>query len=71
MSGILGADGGFAEYMLASDDALVHLPDNLSFEQAAPLMCAGVGVSLQFIRPAILTTIVLGNGVECDQRNGR
>lgn len=42
MSGILGADGGFAEYMVASDNALVHLPDDLSFEQAAPLMCAGV-----------------------------
>ncbi|GKZ27079.1 hypothetical protein AbraIFM66951_004531 [Aspergillus brasiliensis] len=44
MSGILGADGGFAEYMVASDNALVHLPDGLSFEQAAPLMCAGATV---------------------------
>ncbi|GIJ81502.1 hypothetical protein Asppvi_000001 [Aspergillus pseudoviridinutans] len=41
MNGILRADGGFAEYMIASDNALVHLPDDLSFEQAAPLMCAG------------------------------
>ncbi|KAK7415938.1 hypothetical protein QQX98_005511 [Neonectria punicea] len=44
MNGILKADGGFAEYMIASDYALVHLPDNLSFEQAAPLMCAGATV---------------------------
>ncbi|CAI7563966.1 unnamed protein product [Penicillium bialowiezense] len=41
MSGILKADGGFAEYMVASHSALVRLPDELSFEQAAPLMCAG------------------------------
>lgn len=46
MSGILRADGGFAEYMIASHDALVHLPGKLTFEQAAPLMCAGVCVSL-------------------------
>ncbi|KAL5589282.1 hypothetical protein FOVSG1_011149 [Fusarium oxysporum f. sp. vasinfectum] len=44
MSGIQRADGGFAEYMLASQEALVHLPDSLSFEQAAPLMCAGATI---------------------------
>ncbi|KAF7545331.1 hypothetical protein G7Z17_g9257 [Cylindrodendrum hubeiense] len=44
MNGILKSDGGFAEYMIASHYALVHLPDNLSFEQAAPLMCAGATV---------------------------
>lgn len=42
MCGIIRANGGFAEYMTASHDAVVHLPDSLSFEQAAPLMCAGV-----------------------------
>lgn len=42
MNGILRSDGGFAEYMIASHEALVHLPEKLSFEQAAPLMCAGV-----------------------------
>lgn len=46
MSGILKADGGFAEYMVASHYALVRLPNELSFEQAAPLMCAGVRPSL-------------------------
>ncbi|KAI8713718.1 PKS-ER domain-containing protein [Fusarium sp. LHS14.1] len=41
MGGLAGADGDFAEYMIAVDYALVRLPDCLSFEQAAPLMCAG------------------------------
>lgn len=35
-------DGAFAEYMLADPDTTVHLPDSVSFEQGAPLMCAGV-----------------------------
>lgn len=42
MCGILRRDGAFAEYMTAWHGALVHLPDDMSFEQAAPLMCAGV-----------------------------
>lgn len=46
MGGISGADGGFAEYMIASDRALVKLPEGLSFEQAAPLMCAGVSTMI-------------------------
>ncbi len=33
--------GGHAEYLLADAAATVLLPDELSFEQAAPLMCAG------------------------------
>jgi hypothetical protein len=41
MSGIT-ADGGFAEYMVTEAKCIVALPDSLSFEQAAPLMCAGV-----------------------------
>ena len=35
-------DGGFAEYLCADPSTTVLLPDDLSFEQAAPLMCAGV-----------------------------
>lgn len=35
-------DGAFAEYMVADPQTTVLLPDGLSFEQAAPLMCAGV-----------------------------
>lgn len=35
-------DGAFAQYMLADPDTTVHLPQKISFEQGAPLMCAGV-----------------------------
>jgi D-arabinose 1-dehydrogenase-like Zn-dependent alcohol dehydrogenase len=35
-------DGCFADYMLADPNTTVHLPDGVSFEQGAPLMCAGV-----------------------------
>lgn len=38
----LASDGGMAEYMISDADNSVHLPDGLPFEQAAPLMCAGV-----------------------------
>ncbi|KAK5993908.1 Alcohol dehydrogenase [Cladobotryum mycophilum] len=44
MAGIKKADGGFAEYTLAEDYTLVLLPDSVSFEQAAPLTCAGATV---------------------------
>ncbi|KAG5661292.1 hypothetical protein KAF25_005414 [Fusarium avenaceum] len=44
MNGIVKSDGGFAEYMIGSHYSLVHLPDDVSFEQAAPLMCAGATV---------------------------
>ncbi|WP_175693942.1 alcohol dehydrogenase [Burkholderia ambifaria] len=41
---IVGAsyDGGYAEYMVAPQDALARIPDALSFEEAGPLMCAGI-----------------------------
>lgn len=35
-------DGGYAEAMVAPADALALIPDDLSAEQAAPLLCAGV-----------------------------
>jgi len=35
-------DGGFAEYMLAEARFVLPLPDTLSDEQAAPLLCAGI-----------------------------
>lgn len=34
-------DGGMAEYMLADPIWTVKLPESMSFEVAAPLMCAG------------------------------
>ncbi|KAF2973236.1 hypothetical protein GQX73_g381 [Xylaria multiplex] len=37
-------DGAFAEYMTADPETTVLLPRSLSFEQAAPLMCAGATV---------------------------
>ena len=36
------ADGGYAEYMLAEAPFALQLPDTLSDEQAAPLLCAGI-----------------------------
>ncbi len=35
-------DGGYSEYMVAPAQALAAIPDDVSFEDAAPLMCAGV-----------------------------
>ncbi|UOM35226.1 alcohol dehydrogenase AdhP [Acuticoccus sp. I52.16.1] len=37
-------DGGFAEYVLADPNFVGHLPDNLEFGAAAPVLCAGVTV---------------------------
>ena len=36
------SDGGYAEYMVTSYTTLALVPDSLSSEEAAPLMCAGV-----------------------------
>src|SRR5919197_4699735 len=35
-------DGGYADYMIASSQALALIPEQLSAAEAAPLMCAGV-----------------------------
>lgn len=35
-------DGGYAQYMLARGSGLVSVPDSLSSEEAAPLLCAGL-----------------------------
>lgn len=35
-------DGGYAEYMLARADYVLPLPDGISDEGAAPLLCAGI-----------------------------
>ncbi len=37
-------DGGFAEFLKAKASHTAKLPDNLSFIEAAPLLCAGVTV---------------------------
>jgi D-arabinose 1-dehydrogenase-like Zn-dependent alcohol dehydrogenase len=38
----ISTDGGYAEYMVARAEALALVPDELTAEEAAPLMCAGV-----------------------------
>jgi D-arabinose 1-dehydrogenase-like Zn-dependent alcohol dehydrogenase len=35
-------DGGYAEFTVAPQDAVAHLPAELDFAEAAPLMCAGM-----------------------------
>jgi alcohol dehydrogenase len=40
----LGLQGSHAEYMLAFADATVLIPDQLGYEQAAPIFCAGYTV---------------------------
>src|SRR5579863_8030081 len=35
-------DGGYEEHMIAPTNALASLPEGLSFEAAAPMMCAGI-----------------------------
>ena len=35
-------DGGYAEYMIAPFEALASIPDDLTSEDAAPLLCAGI-----------------------------
>ena len=35
-------DGGYAEYVTVPSGFVHHLPDNLSFEESAPLFCPGI-----------------------------
>ena len=37
----LTTDGGYAEYMVTYEDGLIAIPDEISSEEAAPLLCAG------------------------------
>jgi D-arabinose 1-dehydrogenase-like Zn-dependent alcohol dehydrogenase len=37
-------DGGYAEYMIAQEEALAAIPEELPAEEAGPFMCAGVTV---------------------------
>ena len=37
----LTTDGGYAEYMLAYEDGLILIPNEITAEEAAPLLCAG------------------------------
>jgi len=35
-------DGGYADYIIAPPEALVHIPDDISATEDAPMMCAGI-----------------------------
>jgi propanol-preferring alcohol dehydrogenase len=35
-------NGGFAEYILADPNYVAHIPQGLSAQEAAPLICAGI-----------------------------
>lgn len=37
----LTTDGGYAEYMVAYEDGLILIPEEITAEEAAPLLCAG------------------------------
>lgn len=37
----LSIDGGYAEYMVAYEDGLILIPEGITSEEAAPLLCAG------------------------------
>lgn len=37
-------NGGFADYVVADPNFIGHLPDNISFAEMAPILCAGVTV---------------------------
>lgn len=40
----LSFDGGYQEYMVTPAEAVAAIPDDLSADEAAPLMCAGITV---------------------------
>ncbi len=48
------ADGGYAEYMVVSEDFAYSLPGRFSDSQAAPLLCAGV-IGYRAVRLAEIT----------------
>jgi len=54
-------DGGYAEYMTAPAEAVAKMPDDLSAEEAAPLLCAGIttynALRNQGLRPGDLVAV--------------
>lgn len=59
------ADGAFAEHVVVPAHCLVRLPDALSFEQAAPLCCAGTTAVHALTEAAVEVgdvVVVLGAG---------
>src|SRR5438128_452697 len=75
----LSFDGGYAEYMIAPAEAVAAIPDDLSAEEAAPLLCAGITVYNPLrnsgARPGDLVAVQgiggLGHlGIQCARRMG-
>ena len=60
-------DGGYAEYMAAPYDFIYEMPDNLGYEEAAPLFCPGVtayrAVRRAGIRPGQSVAVIGIGGV--------
>ncbi len=54
-------DGGYAEFMTAPAEAVARMPDDLSAEEAAPLLCAGIttynALRNQDLRPGDLVAV--------------
>jgi D-arabinose 1-dehydrogenase-like Zn-dependent alcohol dehydrogenase len=72
-------DGGYAEYMIAPAEAVAAIPSDLSTEEAAPLLCAGITVYNPLrnsgARPGDLVAVQgiggLGHlGIQCARRMG-
>jgi len=61
-----GSDGCFAEYTVANASYVGRIPDNLSFEQASPILCAGVttykGLKETEVKPGQWIAIVGASG---------
>jgi D-arabinose 1-dehydrogenase-like Zn-dependent alcohol dehydrogenase len=54
-------DGGFAEKVIASVDALTRIPDAVSAGDAGPMACAGVAEALQSLGGAKVVLATAGN----------
>jgi len=52
--------GGYSTNIVVNSHFAVHIPDNLSFENAAPLLCAGVTVYSPFIHDNINKGMKIG-----------
>jgi len=67
IGGFLGVtiDGSFAEYEVVDGRECCHLPDNISFQSAAPLACAGITVWGGLVRAGLKageTVAIVGAG---------
>jgi alcohol dehydrogenase len=70
----LDAPGGHAEYMLMNADATYLIPDKISYEQAAPIFCAGYTVysglghlAVQYAKAAGFETIAVSHSPDKDK----